>query len=184
MRTGILVFVKPIPAIALLLFWPFMATAQTPSSYSIKSWKAGTAQAEAQTLNISLSREKRTYHQIINDISGHALYRLLVRPAVFVGPGDGIVAWHVFLTTLDADDNLLLPANSLEQEEYEGPDYLWWFYPGQNRLVPIEAKRVIQVEGSYVALKAGDIKVNDEGQLESMQLTITFSATPPSSPNR
>jgi hypothetical protein len=108
------------------------------------------------------------------------LYRLLVRPVAFIGPGDGIVAWHVYLTTLDSNHNLLTPSDSLEQEEYATPDYLWWFYPGKNRLVPIDATRAVQLQGSYLLLKATDVKVNDAGQLEGMQLNITFTNTPPS----
>lgn len=90
-----------------------------------------------------------------------------------------MAAWHVYLTTLNSNDNLLLPSNSVQQEEYEGPDYLWWFYPGKNRLVPMDATRVVQVEGSYVILKAQDVRLNGLGQLETMRLTITFSNTPP-----
>lgn len=154
--------------------------AQTPS-YHIKSWKTGSAQAEPQTLNISLSASDRTYSKVIHDVAGQPLYRLLVRPVAFIGPGDGIVAWHVYLTTLDSQENLLLPSNSLEQEEYEGPDYLWWFYPGKTRLVPIDAARMVQVEGSYVQLKAEDVRLGGSDQIESMRLTITFSNAPPAS---
>ena len=178
-RTRILVGVKRLLAIALLLCLPVMMAAQAPSNYRIKSWKTGTAQAEPQTLNISLSGGDRAYSKIINDGSGHPLYRLLVQAAAFIGPGDGVAAWHVYLTTLNSNDNLLLPSNSVQQEEYEGPDYLWWFYPGKNRLVAMDATRVVQVEGSYVTLKAQEVKLNGLGQVENMQLTITFSNTPP-----
>lgn len=178
-RTRILVGVKRLLEIALLLCLPVVMAAQTPSNYRIKSWKTGTAQAEPQTLNITLSAADRTHSKIINDASGHPLYRLLVQPAAFIGPGDGVAAWHVYLTTLNSNDNLLLPSNSVQQEEYEGPDYLWWFYPGKNRLVPMDATRVVQVEGSYVILKAQDVRLNGLGQLETMRLTITFSNTPP-----
>lgn len=163
---------------ALFLFSGALA-AQTPPSLSIKSWKTGTAQARPQTLNISLSAANRAYDATINDVSGQPLYRLLVRPAAFIGPGDGIVAWHVYLTELNSSDNLLLPSNSLEQEEYEGPDYLWWFYPEKNRLVPMDATRVVQVAGFYVTLKASGVKFNGSGQLEAMQLRVTFSSTAP-----
>lgn len=178
-RTRILLGMKRLLEIALFLCLSLAMAAQTPSSYRIKSWKTGTAQAEAQTLKIALSATERVYSKSINDASGHPLYRLLVEPAAFIGPGDGVVAWHVYLTTANSNDNLLLPSKSLQQEEYEGPDYLWWFYPGNNRLVPIDATRVAQVEGSYVTLKAEDVKVNGLGQLENMQLTIIFSNTPP-----
>jgi hypothetical protein len=178
-RTGILVAVKHFLTVTLLMFSPIMAAAQTPSICRIKSWKKGTAQADAQTLQIALSTTNRTYRKIINDVSGHPLYRLLVQPAGFIGVADGVVAWHVYLTSLDSSENLLLPSNSLEQEEYEGPDYLWWFYAGKNHPVPLEARRVVQVEGSYVTLKAEDVKLTAGDELESMQLTITFSNTPP-----
>ena len=164
---------------ALFLFSGALA-AQSPPSLSIKSWKTGTAQARPQTLNLSLSAANRSYDANINDVSGQPLYRLLVRPAAFIGPGDGIVAWHVYLTGLNSSDNLLLPSDSLEQEEYEGPDYLWWFYPGKNRLAPMDATRVVQVQNSFVTLKASGVKVNGSGQLEAMQLTVTFSNTAPS----
>ena len=179
-RTRILIGVKRILVIALFLSLPVGMAAQTPT-YRIKSWKTGSAQAEPQTLNISLSASDRTYSKVINDVSGQPLYRLLVRPAAFIGPGDGIIAWHVYLTTLDSQENLLVPSNSLEQEEYEGPDYLWWFYPGKTRLVPIDAARIVQVEGSYVQLKAEDVRLGGGDQLESMRLTITFSTAPPAS---
>jgi hypothetical protein len=35
------------------------------------------------------------------------------------------------------------------------------------------------LQASYVLLKATDVKVNDAGQLEGMQLNITFANTPP-----
>jgi hypothetical protein len=171
--------VKPAIAIAALLLLPVIASGQQSSRYEIRSWKTGAAQAEPQTLNIVLSLTSRTYTRVVNSISGRPLYRVVVNPAAFIGPGDGIVAWHVYLTTLDSTENLLLPSNSLEQEEYKTPDYLWWFYPGQNTLVPIDAARVIQVEGSYVSLRAEGVKTSGAGQLESMHLTITFSNTPP-----
>jgi hypothetical protein len=175
--------VKTILAASLIGFFTLAALAQTGPGYTIKSWETGIAQAEPQTLNISLSTSDRIYRKVINDVSGHPLYRLLVRPAAFIGPGDGIVAWHVYLTTLDGSANLLIPSDSLEQEEYERPDYLWWFYPGKNRLVPIETPRVVHLEGSYVLLKAGDVKLNAAGQLEGMQLTIQFSNAPPRKEN-
>ncbi len=170
---------KTILAASLLIFSSLPTLAQAGPEYTIKSWKTGTTQAEPQTLNISLSTGNRTYRKVINDVSGHPLYRLLVRPAAFIGHGDGIVAWHVYLTTVDGNENLLLPSDSLEQEEYERPDYLWWFYPGKNRLVPIETPRLVQVEGSYVLLRAQDVRLNPEGQLEGMELTIQFSSAPP-----
>lgn len=170
---------KTILAASLLIFCSLPALAQAGPEYTIRSWKTGTAQAEPQTLNISLSTANRIYRKVINNVSGQPLYRLLVRPAAFIGPGDGIVAWHVYLTTVDGNENLLIPSDSLEQEEYERPDYLWWFYPGKNRLVPIETPRLVQVEGSYVLLKAGEVKLNDASQLEGMQLTIQFSNAPP-----
>jgi hypothetical protein len=165
---------------ASLLAFSGLLVAQPSPKYAIKSWKAGSAQAEPQTLNVSLNTRDRVYQNTINDLSGHPLYRLLVRPVAFIGPGDGIVAWHVYLTTLDSNHNLLTPSDSLEQEEYATPDYLWWFYPGKNRLVPIDATRAVQLQGSYLLLKATDVKVNDAGQLEGMQLNITFTNTPPS----
>ena len=180
-RTRILVAVKPFLTVILLLLFPMLAAAQTPSIYCIKSWKTGTAQAEPQTLKIALNTATRTYRKVINDVSDQPLYRLLVQPVASIGAADGVVAWHVYLTSLDSKENLLLPSNSLEQEEYEGPDYLWWFYAGKNRLVPLEATRVVQVEGSYVTLKAEDVKLTSGDDLESMQLTITFSNRAPSS---
>lgn len=178
-RTRILIAVKHAIGIALLLLLPAIAAGQQSSRYEIKSWKTGAAQAEPQTLNIPLNPSARAFSRVVNDVSGHPLYRLMVSPAAFIGPGDGVVAWHVYLTTLDSALNLLLPSNSLEQEEYKTPDYLWWFYPGRNSLVPIDAARVVQVEGSYVTLKAQDVKTDGTGRLESMQMSITFSNTPP-----
>ncbi len=180
---GILEHVKTILVASLIVFFTLPALAQARPGYTIKSWKTGTAQAEPQTLDISLNTGDRIYRKVINDVSGHPLYRLLVRPAAFIGPGNGIVAWHVYLTTLEGSTNLLIPSDSLEQEEYERPDYLWWFYPGKNHLVPIETPRVVQVEGSYVLLRAGEVKLNSEGQLESIQLTIRFSNVPPGTEN-
>ena len=164
---------------ASLLAFSGLLVAQPSPKYAVKSWKAGNVQAEPQTLNISLSTRDRVYQKTINDLSGRPLYRLLVRPVAFIGPGDGIIAWHVYLTTLDSSQNLLTPSDSLEQEEYGTPDYLWWFYPGKNRLVPIDATRTVQLQGSYVQLEATSVKVNDAGQLEGMQLNITFTNTPP-----
>ncbi|HLK34356.1 MAG TPA: hypothetical protein VKT29_14775, partial [Terriglobales bacterium] len=94
-----------------LLLWSLPSAGQThPAIYRIKSWKTGTAQAQPQTLNISLSTAEREYRKVITDVGGQPLYQLSVRPAAFVGPGDGIIAWHVYLTTLDSQDNLLLPS--------------------------------------------------------------------------
>lgn len=174
---------KTLLAASLIVFIGLPGLAQAGPEYAIKSWKTGTAQAEPQTLDISLGTGARTYRKVINDVSGHPLYRLQVRPAAFIGPGNGIVAWHVYLTTLDGNENLLLPSDSLQQEEYERPDYLWWFYPGTNRLVPIETPRVVQVEGSYVLLRAREVKLNPGGQLEGMQLTIRFSNARPRTEN-
>lgn len=156
-----------------------MLAAQELPTYTIKSWKTGSAQSQPQTVDIHLSKSEPAYEKVINDVSGNRLYDLQVKPAAFIGPGDGIVAWHVYLTTPGSKENLLIPSNSLEQEQYREPDYLWWFYPGNNTLAPIEAMRVVQVEGSYVTLKATDVKVNGSGQLEEMMLTVTFSNTPP-----
>ncbi len=181
---GILEYVKTILATSLIFFFTVAALAQARPRHIIKSWKTGTTQAEPQTLNISLGTGHRTYRKVINDVSGHPLYRLLVRPAAFIGPGNPIVAWHVYLTTVDGSENLLIPSASLQQEEYEGPDYMWWFYPGKNRLVSIEAPRVVQVQGSYVLLKAGEVKLDAASQLEGMQLTIQFGNAPPRAENR
>ncbi len=152
---------------------------QPSPKYSIRSWKTGSAQAEPQTLHISLSAADSSYRKLIDDVSGHPLYRLLVQPVSFIGPRDGIISWHVYLTALDSNSNLLIPSNSLEQEEYETPDYLWWFYPGKNNLVPLNASRVIQVGESYVVLKADSARLSASGQLEQMQLTVTFTNSPP-----
>ena len=171
--------VKILAAALLLHISGLLLWAQPSAKYSIKSWKTGTAQAQTQTLHISLNTSHSSYRKLIDDVSGAPLYRLLVQPASFIGPADGIIAWHVYLTALDSNSNLLTPSPTLEQEEYETPDYLWWFYPGKNTFVPMEATRVIQVQGSYVVLQAKDVKVNGSGQLEGMQLTITFANHPP-----
>lgn len=165
--------------LASLLALSSLLAAQNWPSYTIKSWKTGNAQAQAQTLEINLSQAEPKYRKVINDTSGQPLYDLQVKPAAFIGPGDGIVSWHVYLTTPGSKDNLLIPSDSLEQEQYREPDYLWWFYPGNNTLVPMGATRVVQVEGSYVVLKAADVRVNGAGQLEGMKLTVSFSDTPP-----
>lgn len=165
--------------LGLLLALSGLLAAQQPPTYTIKSWKTGSAQAQPQTIKIKLSKAEPAYQKVINDVSGNPLYDLQVEPAAFIGPGDGIAAWHVYLTTPGSKDNLLIPSNSLEQEEYGEPDYLWWFYAGNNMLVPMGVMRAVQVEGSYVALKATDVKVNGAGQLEGMTLTVTLSNTPP-----
>lgn len=178
-RTGILKNVRILLA-SILALSGLLAGQQLPT-YTIKSWKTGNAQAQPQTLEIALSKAEPEYHKVINDVSRNPLYDLQVKPAAFIGPGDGIVAWHVYLTAPNSQGNLLIPSDSLEQEEYREPDYLWWFYPGNNPLVPMGATRVVRVAGSYVTLKAADVKVNGSGQLEGMKLTVSFSNNPPAS---
>jgi hypothetical protein len=170
--------VKKYIAVVLLIFTALFASAQNTTA-QIKSWKSGNTQVQEQTLDLALNTAQRTYSKIVNDASGQPRFRLSIEPAAFIGPGDGILAWHVYLTGLDDHANLLTPSNDFEQEEFARKDYLWWFYPARNRLIDIGASRVIQVEGFYVVLKPGKVSVGPGNRLESMGLTVIFSNSRP-----
>jgi len=151
-----------------------------PAIYA-ESFRKGSTRIAEESFEVKLTPQNASYRERIKDSYGNDRYELTVTPQ---GPeGDyRITSWRVMLRDLHHSiySNILLA----EQTPSTDPrNNLWWLTPNPFGPVPIRAKRIIKVDGFYVAFEVKDLHFTplDSPYLDSMAVHFAFTNHDPRS---
>ena len=150
------------------------AQTSSPVVYA-ESFRKGTTHITEESFEAKLSPASATYRERIKDSHGNDRYELTVTPQ---GPeGDNkITSWRVVLKDLRHSiyNNILL----VEQETSTDPkNNLWWLNPNQLDAIPIRAKRIVKVDGFYVAFQVKNLHFTPLESPYLDSLTVQFAFT-------
>jgi hypothetical protein len=142
--------------------------AQTEPTLYAESFRQGATRITEDQFEAKLSPAEPTYRERIKDLAGNDRYELTISPQ---GPlGDNkITSWRVQLRDLRHAlyNNLLVQ----QQDPSEDPkNNLWWLNANRFGAVPIEARRIVKVDGFYVVFQVKDVHFTplDSPYLDSM----------------
>jgi hypothetical protein len=146
----------------------------SPTIYG-ESFRKGQTRITESKFQVNLTADDASYRERIKDSAGNDRYELTITPQ---GPeGDNkITSWRVRMRDLHHAiyNNVLLTS----QEPSADPrNNLWWLNPNRFGAVPILAKRIVKVDGFYVAFEVKGMHATplDSPYLDSM--TVQFSVT-------
>ena len=169
-----------IAAFTLLGFVALACAQNAPQVFYAESFRQGPTHVTEQNLEVKLDAQNRNYRERIKDSRGSDRYVLTLKPQ---GPeGDSnITSWQARLADLHHSiyDNILLA--SQDPSSGDAKNGLWRLEPGKFSAVPIEARRIIKVDGFYVTLqvKAYHFTPLDSPYLDSMTVDVKFSNADP-----
>lgn len=135
-----------------------LAVAQTaPPVFYAESFRKGPTRVTEDMFEIKLTSENPTYTQRIRDSAGAEHYELAVTPKIGEGEGnDKITSWEVSLR--DLRHSIYGNVLQFDRELSENPkDNLYWLNPQPTAAVPMRARRIIKVEGFYIAFQVTDL---------------------------
>jgi hypothetical protein len=166
-------------AAAIAITAAMMLSAQTNTGAYAESFRKGQTRVTEERFQVNLTPDDPNYRERIKDTAGNDRYELTITPE---GPeGDNkITSWRVTLKDLRHSiySNLLV-----EQQEAsaDAKNNLWWLNPNHFGLVPIRARRVVKVDGFYVAFQVKDLHFTppDSPYLDSMSVQFAFSNSDP-----
>ncbi|HET6178358.1 MAG TPA: hypothetical protein VFE61_15600 [Candidatus Sulfotelmatobacter sp.] len=154
------------------------AQSESPTIYG-ESFRKGATRITEDRFDAKLTPDNAIYRERIKDSLGNDRYELTITPQ---GPeGDErITSWRVKLRDLRHSiySNILL----VDQEPTPDPkNNLWWLNPNRFGPVPIRAKRIMKVDGFYVAFQVKDLHFTplDSPYLDSLDVQFTFTNSDP-----
>jgi hypothetical protein len=162
----------------LILIAAANAQGPAPAVYA-ESFRKGPTHIVEDKFEVKLSPANANYRERVKDSAGNDRYELTITPQGPVGDNK-ITSWRVQLRDLRHTiyNNLLLE----DQEPSQDPkNNLWWLNPNQMGLVPIRAKRIIKVDGFYVAFQVEDLHCTplDSPYLDSMTVRLAITNSDP-----
>jgi hypothetical protein len=150
-----------------------------PSTVYAESFRHDATRITEESFEMKLTSEDSTYRELIKDARGHDRFVFTVTPQVLEGRNE-IVAWQARLVDLQHAmyDNILM--NSQEPSS-QPQDNLWRLDPRLYTAVPVDAKRVIKVDGFYVTMQitAHHFTPLDSPYLDSMTVHVDFKHSDP-----
>ena len=164
--------------LAVLLAVPVSAQRPTQTLYT-ESFRHGSTRITEETFEAKLNPQNSIYRERIKDTRGEDRYLLSILP---LGPtGDTkITSWQVKLADLHHSiyDNILLASQAASPDPKTN---LWWLTPRRYAPVPVDARRVIKVDGFYVVLqvKAYHFTPLDSPYLDSMTVQVKLTNSDP-----
>jgi hypothetical protein len=157
---------------------PLAAQRSSPTLYA-ESFRHGSTHITEESFEAKLNPQNAVYRERIKDTRGEDRYVLSILP---LGPtGDTkITSWQVKLADLHHAlyDNILLASQGSSPDPKTN---LWWLTPRRYASVPIDARRVIKVDGFYVVLqvKAYHFTPLDSPYLDSMIVQVKLTNSDP-----
>ena len=155
------------------------ARAQSGPTIYAESFRKGATRITEESFEAKLTPDNATYRERIKDSRGNDRYELTITPQ---GPeGDKeITSWRVKLRDLQHDiyNNILLE----DQEASPDPkNNLWWLNPNRFGGVPIRTRRIVKVDGFYVAFQVKDLHFTplDSPYMDSLVVTFSFTNSDP-----
>jgi len=160
--------------LVLLSVTGMQAQGTQPAIYA-ESFRKGSTRITEESFEVKLTPQNASYRERIKDSYGNDRYELTITPQ---GPeGDNrITSWRVMLRDLHHGiySNILLA----EQAPSTDPrNNLWWLTPNPFGPVPVRAKRIVKVDGFYVAFEVKDLHFTplDSPYLDSMAVQFAFT---------
>ena len=149
-----------------------------PTIYA-ESFRQGSIHITEETFDAKLTPDNATYRERIKDPAGNDRYEMTITPLVLEG-GNQVTSWRVALKDLHHDiySNILLA----DQRPSADPrNNLWWLNPNRFSAVPIRTRRIMKVDGFYVAIQVKDLHFTplDSPYLDSMTVQFAFSNRDP-----
>jgi len=172
-------------AVVVLLNLPFLAQSASPTIYA-ESFRKGATRIIEESFDVKLNPENPTYRERIRDSHGDDRYELRITPQVPEGDNK-ITSWRVLLRDLQHNiySNVLLEDQEPSQDPSQDPgNNLSWLNPNPFGAVPILARRIVKVDGFYVAfqVKALHFTPLDSPYLDSMAVHFKLSNRDPRHP--
>jgi hypothetical protein len=164
--------------ILMLLLASASAQSSSPTVYA-ESFRKGATHIVEDRFEARLSPANATYRERIKDSAGNDRYELNIFPQ---GPaGDNqVTSWRIQLRDLRhvIYHNLLVEDQEASQDSKNN---LWWLNPNDVGLAPIHAKRIVKVDGFYVAFQVKDLHFTplDSPYLDSMVVQFNFTNSDP-----
>jgi hypothetical protein len=166
-------------ALCCLLLAPALGAQRAPETLYAESFRQGSTRITEESFEAKLDPRNAVYRERIKDTRGVDRYVLSIVP---LGPvGDtSITSWQVKLADLHHGiyDNILLASQASSPDPRNN---LWWLNPRRYAPVPVDARRIIKVEGFYVVLrvKAYHFTPLESPYLDSMTVQVQFTNTDP-----
>jgi len=167
------------PASLLILLTTAIQISPAHAPVYAESFRQGSTQIVEESFEVRLTPHDPVYRERIKDLHGADRYVFSVVPQ---GPeGDTrITSWRVKLADLRHPiyENVLMAS---QEPSGDPKNALWRLEPGTYAQVPVSARRVIKVDGFYVALQVKQYHFTppDSPYLDSMTVTVTFTNTDP-----
>lgn len=174
---------------------PALPAQRAPETLYAESFRHGATRITEESFEAKLDARNPAYRERIKDTRGVDRYVFSIVP---LGPtgDDTITSWQVKLGDLQHGiyDNILLasqgPSEGLKNEPRPDPrldpkqdpkNNLWWLNPSHYAVVPVDARRIIKVDGFYVVLqvKAYHFTPLDSPYLDSMTVQVQFTNSDP-----
>jgi hypothetical protein len=156
-----------------------MSAQSTPPTIYAESFRKGPTRITEANAEVKLTPETATYRERIKDSHGSDRYELTISPQ---GPeGDTkIGSWRVSVRDLHhiIYSNILLA----DQEGSADPENdLGWLNPDRYSRIPVKAKRIMKVDGFYVAVQVKELHFSqpDSPYLDSMTVQVGFTNDDP-----
>jgi hypothetical protein len=166
--------------LSLVLFQVTVAQAQSaPPTIYAESFRKGSTRITEESFEVKLTPQDPTYRELIKDAAGNDRYELTIAPQRPEG-GNEITSWRVRLRDLHHSiySNLLLAD---QQPSTDAKNNLFWLDPNPFGPVPVRAKRIMKVDGFYVAFQVLDLHFTplDSPYLDSMRVQFAFTNSDP-----
>ncbi len=153
----------------------------SPATIYAESFRQGSIHVSEESFDAKLTPENPTYRERIKDSAGNDRYEMTITPMVLEGSNQ-ITSWRVALKDLHHSiyNNILL-ANQVPSADPR--NNLWWLNPNRFSAVPIRTRRIMKVDGFYVAMQVKDLHFTplDSPYLDSMTVQFAFSNHDPRS---
>lgn len=155
-----------------------IACAQSPPpTFYVESFRKGPTHITEDKFEVKLTSDNPTYTQRLRDKAGAEHYELTVTPKIGESEGnDKITSWEVSLRDLrhPVYGNVL----QFDRELSEDPkDNLYWLNPLPTAPVPIRARRIIKVEGFYIAFQVTDLRYSPADSPYLDRMTVQMELT-------
>jgi hypothetical protein len=166
--------------VGLMMAAQSLAQSAPPAIYA-ESFRRGSTRVTAEAFEAKLTAEDATYRERIKDSHGEDCYELTITPQRPEGDNK-ITAWDVMLRDLrhGSYGNILLAE---QKPSDDAKNNLWRLDPNRFGAVPIRAKRIMKVDGFYVAIQVKDLHFTplDSPYLDSMVAQFAFTNSDPRS---
>src|ERR1700730_3250530 len=160
-----------------------LSAQSTPGPVYAESFRQGSIRIAEESFEAKLTSQEPIYRERIKDAHGADHYALSIAPQMMEGDTK-FTAWLVKLSDLRHPiyDNVLLTSPQSSDDPNGDPrNTLWRLDPLKFARLPLEAKRIIKVDGFYLVLQVTPHHFTppDSPYLDSMTVAVEFTNSDP-----